>query len=418
MSAEKLQVSEALALLANNARGGRVFVPGGPVEPVALFNAFAATPDYAADLTFCGMMIPGINVRDWGALHPDARAEVFLPAPHLEVSIARGQTRTLPIHYSAAWRYLCTAPFKAAIFHVCPPDAHGQCNLSLSADSSPAFWDRAMFRLGVINRALPRIEGAPSMPFAKFDAVVEMEAAPMAIPSMPPSPSAIAIAGHVASLVENGATLQAGIGKLPASVMAALAGHRDLQLHSGLIGDWALDLLAAGALSSAQDALTAGIILGGPDMHKAMAEESRLRLVPISQTHSAAILAGIDRFTSINAALEIDLYGQINCEFAGKKTIAGIGGALDFLRGARASRGGKPVIMIQAEGKGGVSRIVPRLTGPSVSIARSDAPILVTEYGSIDLEPLDAQARARAIMSLAAPDSRDGLVKAMTRLGL
>jgi acyl-CoA hydrolase len=418
MGVEKLQVSDALALLANKARGGRVFVPGGPVEPVALYEAFARAPDFAAELTFCGMMIPGINVRDWSALHRDARAEVFLPAPHLQASIASGQTRVLPIHYSAAWRYLCDARFKAAIFHVCLPDVDGRCNLSLSADSSPALWDGDMFKLGVINPALPHIKGAPSMAVSSFDVVVEMEAAPTAIPSPPSSASVTAIAGHVARLVENGATLQAGIGKLPSSVMAALAGHKDLRLHSGLIGDWALDLLASGAFSDAENALKAGVILGSPDLHKALANEARLQLLPISQTHDGATLARIDRFTSINAALEIDLQGQINCEFAGDKTIAGVGGALDFLRGARASHGGKPTIMIQAEGKGGVSRIVPRLTGPSVSIARSDAPILVTEYGSVDLEPLDARARAHAIIALAAPAHRDQLAHALKDLNL
>jgi acyl-CoA hydrolase len=364
------------------------------------------------------MMIPGINTRDWGALHAEARAEVFLPAPHLEASITRGQTRVLPLHYSGAWRYLRDTPFKAAIFHVYPPDAQGQCNLSLSADSSPAFWDRDVFKLGVINPALPPVAGAPTMPFASFDGVVEIEAPPITIAPTPPSQSAQAIAGHVARLVENGATLQAGIGKLPASVMAALANHRDLRVHSGLIGDWALDLLAAGAFSTAPDSLKAGVILGGADLHRALINQARLRLVPINETHSGAVLAGIDRFISINAALEIDLYGQINCEFAGDKTIAGVGGALDFLRGARASRGGKPIIMIQAASKGGVSRIVARLTTPSVSIARSDAPILVTEYGSIDLEPLDARARARAIIALAAPAHRDPLARALKDLNL
>lgn len=418
MGVGKLSVSDALAFLSRTGQGGRVFVPGGPVEPIALYKAFEDAPDFAAGLTFCGMMIPGVNTGDWGGLHPDAHAEVFLPAPHLVASIAQGQTRVLPVHYSGAWRYLCNAEFKAAIFHVCPPDERGQCNLSLSADSSPAFWDRDVAKLGVINPALPVIKGAPSMPYASFDAVVEIKAPPIVVSPAPASAAVAAIGGHVADLVPNGATLQAGIGKLPASVLAALKGHKDLRLHSGLIGDWALELLAAGAFSEIGNALTAGVILGSPDLHKAMANEARVRLLPISQTHDGATLAGIDRFISINAALEIDLYGQINCEYAGDKTIAGIGGALDFLRGARASRGGKPIIMIQAEGKGGISRIVPRLTTPSVSITRADAPILVTEYGSVDLEPLDARAKATAIIALAAPAHRGYLANALKDLNL
>jgi acyl-CoA hydrolase len=256
------------------------------------------------------------------------------------------------------------------------------------------------------------------MAYSSFDGVVEMEAPPIIVPPAPASPAIAAIAGHVAALVDDGATLQAGIGKLPASVMAALAGRKALRVHSGLIGDWALELLAAGAVSIADKALTAGVILGSAALHQAMADEARLQLVTINQTHSATMLANTDRFTSINAALEIDLYGQINCEFAGSRTIAGLGGAIDFLRGARASKGGKPIIMIQSEGNGGVSRVVPRLTTPSVSISRADAPILVTEYGSVDLEPLDARARAKAIIALAAPAYRDELAQALKDLRL
>jgi acyl-CoA hydrolase len=407
-----ISLANATALLASKAKGGRVFIPGGPIEPIALAKAFGENPDHAAAITFVGMMIPGINTTDWAALHPTAQAEVFLPSAHLAATVQNGQTKILPVHYSAAFRYLHTAPFKAAVFHVCPPDKDGLCNLSLSADSSAAFIDRDVFKLGIINHALPRIQGAPSVLMTIFDALVEIDETPIAIEAALPSSDASAIATHVTALVENGATLQTGIGKLPGAVMAALAGHRDLKLHSGLIGDWALDLLKAGAFSSREKALTVGIILGSSALQDALRKNPCLALVPISQTHDATKLATIDRFTSINAALEIDFFGQINCEYAGSRTIAGIGGALDFLRGARASRGGKPIIMIACESKDGVSRIVPRLTTPTISISRADAPILVTEYGSADLEPLDTKARARAIIALAAPHHRDALSKA------
>jgi acyl-CoA hydrolase len=414
----EVSLKNAPALLARQAKDGRVFLPGGPVEPLALYNAFEQERDQGRGLTFCGMMIPGVNTRDWAALHPSASAEVFLPSPDLAATIGTGQTRVLPLHYSGAWRYLRHAPFKVAVFHVCPPDHNGMCNSALSADAHSAMIDRDVFKLAILNHGLPEILGAPSIPISAFDAVIEIDEPPIMFPAIPPTDQAKAIAGHVANIVDNGATLQAGIGKLPASVMAALANHADLKLHSGLIGDWALDLMAAGAFSDADTALTAGIILGSPRLHEALAQERRLKLVPINITHGAASLAAIDGFTSINAALEIDLYGQINCEFAGGRTLAGIGGAVDFLRGARASRGGKPIIMIASEGKGGVSRIVPRLTTPSVSIARSDAPILVTEQGWVDLEPLDAQARARAIINLAAPQHHEALNTALKDMRL
>jgi acyl-CoA hydrolase len=405
----QLSLTDAPALIAQYGAGGRVFLPGGPIEPVALARAFSDQPEHARKLTFCGMMIPGINTFDWAALDRDAQAELFLPSAHVAATIKTGQTRILPLHYSSAYKYLSEMEFKVAVFHVCAPDSLGLCNLSLSNDSCAPFMDRDVFKLAIINHGLPFIAGAPYVPLALFDAVVETNEPPIEIIGAPSSPDSEAIANHIAGLVDDGSVLQAGIGKLPAAVMAALRGHKNLKVHSGLLGDWAMELMKSGAIEEAPEALVAGVILGSPSLHAALRHEPRLALKPIGYTHDHQNMANLNRFTSINAALEIDLMGQINCEYAGHKAIGGIGGALDFLRGARASTGGKPIIMIASEGKDGTSRIVERLTTPSVSIGRSDPPILVTEYGAIDLERLDTAARAQAIMSLAAPKHRDSL---------
>ncbi len=405
-------LAEAAALLAERARGGRVFIPAGPVEPLGLAEAFRASPGLADDLSFCGLFVPGLNRLDWATLSPKASAEIFLPSPDFAATIATGQTRVIPCHYSAAWRYFRTTPFKAAVFHVAGPDVDGYCSLSLSADASQAFFDRTVFKLGLINPSLPVVKGAPKLHVSALDAWVGADAPPAELSTPAPSGDVDALAHHVTRLIEDGATLQAGIGKLPGAIMAGLSGRRGLSVHSGLIGDWILPLLDAGALADRADSLRAGIILGSHALQARMAQEARLKLIPIAETHGAAHLGAIERFVSLNAALEVDLYGQINCEFAGSRTLAGVGGAVDFLRGARLSPGGKPIVMVQSVGKQGEPRIVPRLTTPSVSIARSDAPILVTEQGAIDLEPLDQDARAQAIISLAAPQHRADLIVA------
>ena len=408
-------LAEAAALLAERARGGRIFIPAGPVEPLGLADAFRQNPGLADDLRFCGLFIPGLNRLDWASLSPEAASDVFLPSPDFAATIATGQTRVIPCHYSAAWRFFRTAPFKAAVFHVAAPDADGFCSLSLSADASPAFLDRALVKLGLINPSLPSVKGAPKVPLSALDAWVEADAAPAELSTPAPSGDVDALVHQVTRLIEDGATLQAGIGKLPGAIMAGLTGRRGLAIHSGLIGDWVLPLLEAGALADKVDSLKAGVILGSHALQARMAGETRLRLIPIAESHGAAHLGAIERFVSLNAALEVDLFGQINCEFAGSRTLAGVGGAVDFLRGARLSPGGKPIVMVQSVGKHGESRIVPRLTTPSVSIARSDAPILVTEQGAIDLEALDEEARAQAIMSLAAPQHRGDLMSAWSQ---
>jgi acyl-CoA hydrolase len=407
----KLSLDDAPDYIARASRHGRVYIPSGPVEPLALADAFASQSEKAADVTFTSLMIPGINFTDWAALHPRSRGEVFLPSQSVRGTIESGQTRLLPLHYSAAFKYLCQSPFQVAIFHVCPPDAKGRCNSSLSYDASAAFLDRDILKIGIINNCLPHILGAPDIAFDMFDVVIEADHAPIQIPPVNRGGQIDAIGAHVGALVENGATLQAGIGRLPSAIVSALSDHKGLKVHSGLIGDWALDLLASGALGDEPGSLVAGVILGSVPLHEALKAYPRLSLRPISVTHSYKVLAGLPRFTSINAALEIDLFGQINCEYAGQRRIGGIGGALDFLRGARASHGGKPIVTIASVGKDGTSRIVPRLNAPTVSITRADAPIVVTEYGSTDLEMLDTQARAQAIIGLAAPQHREALSK-------
>jgi len=405
-------LAEAATLLAERARGGRVFIPAGPVEPLSLAEAFRAHPVLADDISFCGLFIPNLNRFDWAALSPKAGAEVFLPSPDFAMTLASGQTRVIPAHYSAAWRFLRQAAFQAAVFHLTPPDEEGLCSLSLSADASPAFFDRSVFKLGLINPSLPMIGGAPKVALDSLDAWVEADAPVAELSTPAPVGDVDGLAQQVTGLIEDGTTLQAGIGKLPAAIMARLADRRDLSIHSGLIGDWVLPLIEAGSIKEKVGSLKAGVILGSRALQAHMAQETRLKLIPIAETHGAAHLGAIERFVSLNAALEVDLYGQINCEFAGSRRLAGVGGAVDFLRGARLSPGGKPIIMVQSLGKHGESRIVPRVTAPSVSIARTDAPILVTEHGSIDLEPLDTEARAQAIISLAAPQHRPDLLAA------
>jgi acyl-CoA hydrolase len=139
-----------------------------------------------------------------------------------------------------------------------------------------------------------------------------------------------------------------------------------------------------------------------------------LRIVPVTQTHAPDVLAGIDNLVAINAALEIDLFGQINAEFAAGAQISGTGGLVDFIRGARASRNGRAIVMIQADGRG-ASRIVPSLERPA-TVARADAPIVVTEYGAVDLAPLNIDDRANAIIALAAPAHQAALSEAWARM--
>jgi acyl-CoA hydrolase len=198
--------------------------------------------------------------------------------------------------------------------------------------------------------------------------------------------------------------------------LAALTDRRRLRIHSGLVTENLLPLIRSGALSSSRGAITTGLVLGDRAFFDAMADDDRLIVAPISVTHDVGVIGTIERFISINAALEVDLFGQVNAEFAKGRQIAGAGGMADFVRAASASSGGCAIIALQAQGSDGASRIVAQLPGPCVTLARTDAPIIVTEFGVADLRGTDIEARAQRLIAIAAPDARNTLSRAWREL--
>ena len=404
--------AEAVALIAAHARAAavpRVALPGGAAEAICLVEAWRQAPDLAAGLIFTGLLTPGINRTDYAALGVDARLETVILSPDWRESFAAGRVSHMPMHYSAAFQRLCTIDIALAVLHVSPPNAEGHCSFGLAADSGPAFSGvdpRPIFRLGLINRAMPHIADGPVIPHQRFDAILEGDWPLLTVEAPPVTPDAIA--AHVAALVQDGDTLQIGIGKLPGAILAALTTRRNLRVHSGLISPPVADLLDAGAMAQERGAITTGLVLGDRGFLARMAAEPSLRMASVAETHAHSALCAIDNFVSINAALEIDLFGQVNAELANGRQIAGSGGMADFVRGARASRGGRAIIALAAQGKSGDCRIVPRLTGP-ITLARTDAPIIVTENGAADLSRLDLDACAEALVALAPQDKHDTL---------
>jgi acyl-CoA hydrolase len=410
-ASDRVTAAQAAAAIHNwaTAGEGRVFIQGGPGEPLALQHAWRNNPQYTEGLEITGLFLPGINHFDYTTLSPTTRVRLFLATPEFADAIATGRAALVATHYSQAFRHIETTAFDVAVVTVSSPDIDGRCSLGLCADAAPAAIKNARRLVGLINPNMPHIANAPYIKMSKFDLVLKCDEA---LPTFSAESSAASgpIGEHVAALVRDGDAIQIGIGRLPSTILAALKSHRGLRCHGGLIAPGHIALADAGALAEDEGAITGGIALGDQAFYQRVATDKRVRLAPIADTHGIQTLASIKNFVAINAALEIDLFGQVNAEWAGSRAIASIGGLGDFVRGAQASPGGRAIIMLNASGKDATSRIVARLATPCVTLARADADIFLTEFGVANVRGLDMQARAHAIAAIAAPEHREHLL--------
>jgi acyl-CoA hydrolase len=389
--------------------GTNIYLPGASGEILALHDDLAAEPDRMSGVRVISCLLPGMNAFDYAALHHDARLATFmLPAP-LGPSFDAGKIDLLPIPYSAIASWIgAPGALDVAVAHLSPPRNDRTCSVGIAADFSLIAWHNAAIRVAVINPAMPDIPGAPRIALDHATAVVECESTLVADTGAPKPPPAeiTTIARLVAEQVPDGAVLQIGIGGAPGAIWDHLINHRNLVLDSGLISPGFLTLRDAGALNPAVRH-RAGIAYGPTAFYNSLARDDCAEFAGVDTTHDACRLGRHDRFTAINSAMEVDLFGQINLEWIGNRAMSGVGGAPDFARAARRSEGGQFIIALPATARRGtVSRIMPRLATPTVSMARSDVDVIVTEYGTAHLRGLSVDQRAQALIALAAPEWR------------
>lgn len=390
--------------------GGRVFIQGGAAEPLQLFDAFERAPGLAEGLTFVGALVPGVNRRDWAAL--GAKSEGTFVSADWRASFEAGRFTLRPQTWFQTYHWLAQTPLDAAVLQVSPPDANGMCSLGVAADIGPAVMERDVFMAGLINPAMPRTDG-PAIALEAFDIVAEIDAPLLTYDAGGLDPAFDVIAGRIAELIPERGVLQFGIGKVGVAALAGLAGRKGLKIHSGMVTEPLLDALDGGVL----DAVVTGMAMGTNALYRRCGEDRRIRFAPSSFTHDVRVLSAVPRLVAINSALEVDLFGQANAEFMGGRQISGIGGLTDFLRGARLADGGVPIVALAATARGGsLSRIVARLEPNAVSVPRADLAVVVTEFGTADLRGLSLEARAQALIGVAAPQHRDGLEAAWVEM--
>lgn len=402
--------------------GMTVFVAGGPNEPATVIDALRRRPGASAGVTWLQSLVPGLNRFDFCSLHEEARALAFFITPETRASYRAGRIGFVPCQLRAVADLLGEGlDLDLAIMSVAappdgPPDDAAEFSAGLNCDFVDVVFERARRVVAEVNSALPAPTDGPRIDARRIGFAVPVHRPPDPLPLPAPDETARAIARNVAGLVRDGDTLQTGIGSIPFAVLGALREKNDLGLHSGILDDGVMDLVERGVITGARKTIDRGrhvtaYAIGSPALYRWAAERPDVRFRPVNYTHGAGTLARIDRFVSINSALEIDLGGQVNAEMIRGAQVTGTGGSVDFMRGAAGSRGGRSIVALGATAAGGrVSRIVPRLgEGNAPTALRTDVDYVVTEYGVAHLRHRPERARAAALAEVAAPGFRPAL---------
>lgn len=391
--------------------GMTVFVPGMSGESQAFFEALQARPDATAGVRFVGVHFPGINTNDYLALDPTTKLRAYFMTPSLRRGLAESRAELVHLDHPRIYRDLADCgDIDMAVAQVAPPDANGLCSPGPCCDFLPAVWAQARYKVLHINPALAATRGSFAIRCPEADAVVQAPAPVIGLPTAEPDPLQRACAESIVKLVRDGDTIEFGIGKMPAAVLEALAGHRDLKVWSGMVSPPVTRLIDQGAVAGA-GAVQTGVALGDEAFYRRVAEDDTFYFRSVADTHDVRRLASIDRFCAINSAVSVDLFGQVNADSLNGKQVAGVGGLPAFVNGALLAEGGRSIICLPSTNtRGDISRLVPRLAeGELCGLPRHAADYVVTEHGVAALRGLGIDARARALIEIAAPEFRDSL---------
>ena len=306
-------------------------------------------------------------------------------------------------------------PLDHAFVQLSPPDCHGFCSLGTSVDASRAAVQTAGAVVAELNPRMPRTHGDALVHVDQIRWAVEVDYPLPEHGARPPGPVEAAIGRHVAGLVEDGATLQTGIGSIPDAVLAGLGGHRDLGIHSEMFSDGVIDLVRRGVVTGRHKRthpgkIVATFLLGTRRLYDFVDDNPQVVMVDVAYVNDTAVIRRNPKVTAINSAIEIDLTGQVAADSIGTRQYSGVGGQMGFMRGAALSPGGKPIIALPSRTSRGEPRIVPVLrTGAGVVTTRAHVHWVVTEHGAAHLYGRNLRQRARALIGIADPAHREAL---------
>jgi 4-hydroxybutyrate CoA-transferase len=403
--------------------GSRAFVHGAAATPTPLLAGLVARPDLDG-VTLYHLHTSGPAPFAEPEMAGRFRSVSFFVGPALRRPIAEGRADFMPIFLSQIPGLFSSGriALDVALVQLSPPDQHGLCTLGTSVDAARAAVDHARIVLAEINDQMPRTLGATTVPLSRVDAFFRTNRPLHEHAATEETAVEGRIGELIAGLVDDGATLQVGIGSIPDAVLRRLGDKHHLGVHTEMFSDGLVALHEAGAITNREKVVHPGrtitsFVAGTRRLFDFVDDNPLVEFHPCDRTNDVAIVRKNPRVTAINSALEIDLTGQICADSIGQTIYSGIGGQMDFMHAAARSEGGKPIIALPSTACGGtVSRIAPTLKlGAGVVTTRGHAHWVVTEYGAVNLHGLTLHERAEALTSIAHPDFRAELRRAAAR---
>jgi acyl-CoA hydrolase/GNAT superfamily N-acetyltransferase len=402
-------------------RGSHVFIGSGCAEPQCLVAALAARGEELSDTEILHILTLGVAPYTAPKFSGRFRHNAFFIGANVRDAVLEGQADYTPVFLSEVPRLFRTGRVRidVALIQVSPPDRSGHCSYGISVDVVKAGTESAKLVIAAVNPHMPRTLGDSFIHVDAIDHLVECDDPMLELPVPQPDQVSQQIGRFIADLIEPGATLQMGIGSIPHAVLSHLGDKEDLGLHTEMFSDSIIDLLERGVITNRRKTLHPGksitsFCMGTRRLYDLVDDNPAFGFFPSEYVNDPLVIGQNDHLVAINSALQIDLTGQVCADSIGHRFYSGIGGQVDFIRGAARSRGGKAIIAMPATAKDGtVSRIVPILNeGAGIVTTRADVHYVVTEYGVADLYGRNVRERTLALVSIAHPDFRNELLAA------
>ncbi len=411
-----ISADDAVSLIKSN---DKVFIQGMAATPQVLIDAVVRRASTLRSVEIYQLHSEGSAAYTQPQYADSFFVHALFVSANLRQPIAEGHASYIPMFLSEIPALIRSRrlPLQAALVHVSPPDIHGYCSLGVSIDCTNAAVDSADIIIAQVNPQMPRTHGDGHIHISKITAMVEVNEPLFAHALQPISDCERQIGEHVAALVPDGATLQLGIGGIPNAVLAALSQHRRLGIHTEMFSDGVVDLVESGVITGEEkklnhETIVSGFVIGSKKVYDFVHENLGVALLDVGYVNDTHIIRQNPKVMAINSAIEVDITGQVCADSIGTYQYSGVGGQMDFIRGASLSEGGKPIIALPSMTSKGETRIVTTLKpGASVVTTRAHVHYIATEYGVAELYGKNLQQRAKALISIAAPEHREMLEK-------